>query len=353
MSSITLSPALGWPIGGALAVLMVVMAVLVVVLHIRRRGRSDDTIGACVRRCIVCVVVALMALTPCIVSTTTSRAVNATDVVIAVDVTGSMAVEDAHYGSDETISRLEAAQQAVHDLTDMYQDASFAAIHFGASSSLDVPLTPDELAIGTWVDTLSVETTSVSSGSSLDEPLDVLLTTVESIREQHPDDAIVLYIITDGEETSNATRRTFSSLRGYVDDAFTIGVGSTEGGKIPVISSGTDDSDDSDSSDDSDDSDDDGEWVTDPDTGEDGISALDEETLSDIADEMGGSYLALDEESTIDEGESQRASDEWKVEETEQERTRLTAVVWPLAIVAVVLLAVELGCWLSTSRRLL
>lgn len=340
MSTLTFSPALGWPVGGALAAIMLALAVAGVVLHLRRRGRSDETAWACARRCLLCVTVALMALTPCIATRTTSSAVNATDVVIAVDVTGSMAVEDAQYGSDETVSRLDAARQAVHDLTDMYQDASFAAIRFGASGTLDVPLTPDELAIGTWVDTLSVEATSVSSGSSLDAPLDTLLTTLESIDEQHPDDAVVLYIITDGEQTSSATRRTFSSLRGYVDDAFTIGVGSTDGGTIPYVGDGSDDGDDE-------------EWVTDPDTGEPGVSAMDEQTLEDIADEMGGSCLLLDASTTVAEGESQRASQQWRVEQTEQERTRLTPVVWPLAIVAVVLLTIEIGCWLATSRRLL
>lgn len=42
---------------------------------------------------------AVMMLTPSIVTTTTSRAINATDVMVAVDVTGSMAVKDAEYGS--------------------------------------------------------------------------------------------------------------------------------------------------------------------------------------------------------------------------------------------------------------
>ena len=72
-----------------------------------------------------------------------------------------------------------------------------------------MPLTPDAPAIDNWANTLAVEATSVSAGSSLDAPIDQLLLTVKSIREAHPDDAIVLYLITDGEQTSNVTRRTF------------------------------------------------------------------------------------------------------------------------------------------------
>lgn len=64
------------------------------------------------------------------------------DVIVAVDTTGSMAVADATYGSEKTITRIDAARQAVHDVTAAYPDASFAALRFGASGTLDVPLTP-------------------------------------------------------------------------------------------------------------------------------------------------------------------------------------------------------------------
>ena len=114
---------------------------LEVALYVRRRGSSDETVTACIRRTVIALLVGVMALTPSVVTPTTSRAVNATDVVIAVDVTGSMAVADARYGSDEPVSRMDAARQAVHGLTAMYPDASFAAVRFGASGTLDVPLT--------------------------------------------------------------------------------------------------------------------------------------------------------------------------------------------------------------------
>ena len=131
-------------------------------------------------------IVAVMVLTPSVVSSTTSQAINATDVIVAVDTTGSMAVADATYGSEKTITRIDAARQAVHDVTAAYPDASFAALRFGASGTLDVPLTPDAPAIDNWANTLAVEATSVSAGSSLDAPIDQLLLTVKSIREAHP-----------------------------------------------------------------------------------------------------------------------------------------------------------------------
>lgn len=343
MNGFTFSPVLGWAVGGTLAGVLALLAVVEIVLFVRRRGSSDETVWACIRRTAILLVAAVMVLTPSVVAPTTSRAVNATDVIVAVDTTGSMAVQDARYGSEDTITRIDAARRAVHDLTSSYRNASFAAMRFGATGTLDVPLTPDAPAIDNWADTLAVEAISVSAGSSLDAPIDQLLVTAKSIRQAHPDDAIILVIISDGEQTSNVTRRTFSSLRQYVDDGFTVGVGSAEGGKIPVIADGVS-AGDSNTTD---------QWVADPDTGEPGISKMDKRNLKDIADEISGSYVAVNASQTLAGEVSSKTSKQWRVTTTVKERTRTTPVVWPLAIALAVLLALECGAWIVTSRRLL
>ena len=340
MNGFTFSPALGWVAGGLLAAGLAVLAILEIVLFVRRRASSDETVWACIRRTLMLLIVAVMVLTPSVVSSTTSQAINATDVIVAVDTTGSMAVADATYGSEKTITRIDAARQAVHDVTAAYPDASFAALRFGASGTLDVPLTPDAPAIDNWANTLAVEATSVSAGSSLDAPIDQLLLTAKSIREAHPDDAIVLYLITDGEQTSNVTRRTFSSLRQYLNDGFTVGVGSTEGGKIPVIADGVS-AGDSNTTD---------HWVVDPDTGEPGISKMDEKNLKDIADEISGTYVAVNASQTLADSVSAKSSKQWRMTTTVKERTRTTPVVWPLAIALAILLAMEVGAWIATKE---
>ncbi len=342
MSSFTFSPSLGWPVGGAIGIVMLLLAVVSLIRHVQGNG-GDETLMSCVRRALICLAVGAMALTPSVTSTTTSRAVNNTDVVVAVDVTGSMAVCDAQYGTSETITRLQAAKLAVQDLTDAYADSSFAALRFGASGTLDVPLTPDSAAINNWASTLAPEATSVSSGSSLDAPLDQLVTTLKSIREAHANHAIVLYLITDGEQTSLTTRRSFSTLRSYVNDAFAVGVGSTKGGKIPLIEDGVSGNDETHEE----------RWVIDPDTGQPGISAMDKNNIKDIADETGGTALFVSQDDTLANGRSAQASSKWRVTSTTKQRTRLTPVIWPLAIAVAGLLAWEIGAWLALSRRLL
>ncbi|OXN01566.1 VWA domain-containing protein [Bifidobacterium vansinderenii] len=339
LKGLTLDPMFGWIVSPILAVAIVALTVVLAVRSHRQRPYTDATAVDWTRRILAAVMLAVMLLTPSTTLKTESRAVNATDVFIAVDVTGSMGVSDAQYGSEETMSRIDAAQQAVDGIVKLYPDASFAAISFGASGTLEVPLTPDSRAIENWASTLTLEPTSASSGSNLDKAVDPLLLATKNTRNQHPDDTIIVYYISDGEQTSNKSRRTFSSLRAYVNGAQTVGVGSTDGGQIPQIA------DDGSMSTD--------QFVTDPSTGQPGISKLDEKTLKAIADEMSGSYVHVDAGRTIDERDVQQTSSDWRMQSTYKQREHSVPAIWPFAIVFAVLLLWEAVAWMRTSRRLL
>ncbi|AKV55439.1 Von Willebrand factor type A domain protein [Bifidobacterium actinocoloniiforme DSM 22766] len=343
MNGWTLAPSLGWIAGGVLTALLLAAAVCGPILRYRQRASYDASWLTVGRRSLIALVMALIVLTPSQVQTTRNQAVNATDVYVAVDVTGSMAVQDAHYGSQDTISRLDAAKRAVSDITQSYPDASFAAVRFGSSGTLDLPLTPDGRALGNWARNLTTEPTDLSAGSSLDAPLDPLVLSLKETKDRHPDDRIVLYLITDGEQTSAKSRRSFSTLRAYLDDAFTLGVGSAQGGKVPVSSrtprqgaqTGAQD------------------WVKDPATGQPGISKMDEGQLKAMADEMSGHYLPIDASHTLKDGPAVKTAQRYRVQVTHGERTRVTPCVWPLALILLALLAWEMVDWIRTSRRLL
>ncbi|NEG95605.1 VWA domain-containing protein [Bifidobacterium sp. SMB2] len=338
MNGLTLSPVFGWIISPLLAVLVIAAAVGHVMWMAGRR-HVDATKATYVRRMLAAVTIAVMLVTPGTVRVTQSKAVNATDVFIAVDITGSMAVSDAHYGSSETITRIEAARRAVADITRLYPDASFAAVGFGTSGTLDVPLTPDARAITNWADALTLEPTSSSAGSNLDKAIDPLLTTMKSAHDQHPDDTMLVYYISDGEQTSTKTRRTFSSLRAYADDAVTVGVGSAKGGRIPQIdNTGAIQAN---------------RFVTDPTTRQPGVSMLDEKSLKAIADEMSGSYVHVDASRTLGAQDADTTSKDYRMANTHQDRERVVPLVWPFAMLLTLLLAWEAVDWARTSRRLL
>ena len=339
LKSLTFEPALGWVAGGLLAGLLLLLAIALVIHGLRKGQDTDADRWALTRRTAMVLILALMVLTPSTVSKTTNKAINATDVFIAVDVTGSMAVKDAGYGNQEGMSRLDAARAAVHDLTRAYPDASFSALSFGASASVDLPVTPDVRAVDNWARGLVTEPTSRSSGSSLDAPLDRLSLVLKQTKDRHPDDRILLYLISDGEQTAPGERRSFSVLREGLDDAFVLGTGSTKGGMVPLSSDvGGNDA---------------GGWVTDAKTGQPGISAMDPKTLKAMADEMSGHYQALAKGTTLREGSTAAASKRYRVTKVDQVRQHVTPLVWPLALVELVLILIEAGLWIHTSRRLL
>lgn len=339
LKSLTFEPALGWVAGGLLAGLLLLLAIALVIHGLRKRQDTDADRCALARRTAMVLILALMVLTPSTVSKTTNKAVNATDVFIAVDVTGSMAVKDAGYGTQDGMSRLEAAKAAVRDLVDIYPDASFSALSFGASASVDLPLTPDVRAVDNWARGLTTEPTSRSSGSSLDAPLDRLTLALKQTKDRHPNDRILLYLISDGEQTGRDERRSFSALREGLDEAFVLGTGSVKGGTVPLTSDvGGSDA---------------GGWVKDPQTDQPGISAMDPNTLKAMADEMSGHYQALVKGVTVHEGATASVSKRYRVTTVDQVRRHVTPLVWPLALVELVLVLVEAGQWIRTSRRLL
>ena len=133
---------------------------------------TDETISMSIRRIIMCILISICILCPCIMRNTTHRSISATNVIFVLDVTGSMKVKDANYASSKNIERIRAAKLIINDVTKSYNNASFTGIRFGTSTSIDVPLTPDANAIENWANTIQTEPTGISSGTSLDAPID-------------------------------------------------------------------------------------------------------------------------------------------------------------------------------------
>lgn len=355
---IVLAPSYGWIIA-FIAVAAVLVAMCFEILPLRRKSvLSDETFAMRLRRIGICVMLIICILSPSVMKATLQRAVNATNVVIALDITGSMRAKDADYAKKSKIRRIDAARDIVKQITKSYAHASFAAISFGASTSVDVPLTPDARAVDNWIETLRTEPTSVATGTSLDAPLDQTLLTTKAIHDAHPDDTTVLYVISDGEETTQRKRRTFSSLRAYVTNAFVIGVGSAKGARIPLkgdglqlddLSSGEDADNSGESSSNESSS---NEWVIDPSTGNPGISKLDEKNLRNIADELSGKYMHATMNHTFGEEAKPILSHQWRMNETAKPRLRPEPIIWPFAIITSILLLWELMAWFLTSRKL-
>ncbi len=306
----------------------------------QHRFNNDAFVIDWIRRGFIALLLIIMSFGPTILTNNSIKAVNGTDIFFAVDVTGSMGVHDAHNGTDKVQSRLSVAKEVMHSLVGRYPGASFEGISFASASITGVPLTTDIDAVNTWINNLSEIPTDASRGTSLDEPLDTLIISMQRAHHAHPNRSIVLYYISDGEETSPAQQRPFTALRQFVNGGAILGVGSTEGGKIPLVTPQQT----------SEQSFKENKWVDDPGTHQPGISKMHNDTLKRIADEISIPYLHIDQKNTIDKL-STKLSPHYLIEVTARDHTQRTSLVWILSIILAFLLLWEFIMCFWRARR--
>lgn len=94
------------------------------------------------------------------------------------------------------------------------------------------------------------------------------------------------------------------------------------------------------------------QWVTDPETGEHGVSRMNADEMNAIADELSGTAIQLNATTTMVAG-IPKSIQQMACTQTSKQRTRTVAMVWPFAIAVALLLTFEAGAWITQSRRLL
>ena len=256
------------PLFGAMLVLCTVMLV--------RRPRQR---GAWARRTLMVLLLLVVALRPVtpIEGEETPR-MNA-NVFFVADRTGSMNAED--YAGEQP--RLEGVKQDMQQVMSMTEGARYSIIAFDSTATEQLPLTTDAGAAKAWVDTLTTEPTAYSTGSNVDRPLPSLLREISDAKREDPDSSVLVYFLSDGENTDEQESESFSQAAGFIDGGAVLGYGTAEGG--PMKAQGGEDH---------------GEYITGPD-GQQGISSIDEQQLQAIAGGMGVPYLhRVDPEAPIE-----------------------------------------------------
>ena len=153
------------------------------------------------------------------------------DIVVALDVSDSMLVEDAESGGK--LSRLERARREIADLLRMLEGDRVALVAFAGSAFVECPLTLDYGAAELFLSSLDTELIPVK-GTAIGEALRVSLDAFEGSAEESK--AIIL--ITDGEDHfGDALQVAERAARDGVR-VFTIGIGRDEGAPIPAPGGG-------------------------------------------------------------------------------------------------------------------
>ncbi|MEZ7898644.1 MAG: VWA domain-containing protein [Flaviflexus sp.] len=314
-----------WPVWATLLV-----AVLFGTLCVLGWRRSKDT-PTWIRRALMGLCVVLLGLTPASTIYTQEQISNA-EYYFVIDLTGSMGAED--WNGEST--RLEGAKADMRDIIEANPGAQYSIIAFSSTATSQLPLTTDSRAALSWLETARRESTLYSQGSSINRPADELEKALASSMERNPQNVRVVIMLTDGEstnhvESSRDDEPDYGGLADYVDDGYVFGYGTEEGAPMRRSYGGEDET----------------EYINDPQTGEPGISKIDEEALQLVAEQLDITYVHR----TSPGGAGDLVSDipvDMIAADGREERGIYNPMLWPIGLALIVLIGWEL--WYFTPK---
>ncbi len=146
------------------------------------------------------------------------------DVVIALDVSKSMLAQDI------TPNRLERSKQFISKLLSRMADDRIALIIFAGNAYMQMPLTIDYSAAKLFLNTISTEIVP-TQGTAIGEAIDLASQAFDSEEDKFK----TLIIITDGENHEKGAITAAEDAREMGVLTYTVGVGSKDGGPIPIF----------------------------------------------------------------------------------------------------------------------
>lgn len=147
----------------------------------------------------------------------------ASDIIIALDISNSMLSDDVKP------SRLERARAFTLDLVNALKGERIGSIVFAGNAYLQMPLTTDYAAAGMFFKSSNPDQ-APTQGTAISEAIDV----AERAFGEKAKNNKVLIIISDGEDHDSEAIARAKEAKDNGLLIFTIGVGSTEGGFMPI-----------------------------------------------------------------------------------------------------------------------
>lgn len=184
------------------------------------------------------------------------------DIVFAVDVSKSMLAEDI------APNRIEKAKQLVAQIVNSLASDRIGIIAYAGSAFPQLPITTDYASAKMFLQSMNTDMLS-SQGTAISEAIELSKTYFDDKQQTNR----VLIIISDGEDHSEVATNVAEEAAEEGIRIFTVGVGTTKGGRIPIKRNGALLN------------------YKKNNKGETVVTKLDEETLKKIADEANGAYL--------------------------------------------------------------
>ncbi|MGB4758574.1 MAG: VWA domain-containing protein [Candidatus Saccharimonadales bacterium] len=271
-----------------------------------RAKRNKRLQFAWLRRLSIALLLTLMALGPSLPGASSPAGMINLDVMFAVDTTTSMGATD--YQSQEQ-ERLVGAKSDIKGIAEAMAGARFGIYTFDRETVRALPMTTDLSALSAAVDGIARENSNDSRGSSIDVAMSTLEQQFKDNKKRNEQRPQILFYLGDGEQTAEKAAASFAPLKKYLSGGAVLGYGTASGGKMVRFygfSSLTDDpcmpkvtSSNC--------------YVENFDTGDAGISKIDEKSLGTIASAMGLQYQNRNDggsfERLVDTSGAQRVAD--------------------------------------------
>ncbi len=204
---------------------------------------------------------------------------NNLDVLFVIDNTISMNAEDY----DGTKTRLYAVKKDCKYIIKRLNGARFSVITFNNTAKVNTPYTKDANITNEAIDIIEPLNELYAKGSSLNTPIDTIISSLESSQKKE-NRTRILFFISDGEITDDSTLKSFKEIAELTDNGAILGYGSKKGGYMRVKDDYSERYD----------------YLTDPSKGfEKAISKVDESNLKKIAKDINVDYIYMTKQSNI------------------------------------------------------
>ena len=259
-----------------------------------------------------------------------------------------MAAEDWAGGPDAGGgTRLDGVKSDLTAIRDAWPQARFCILALDGAAARELPLTSDLDAVTSWIGSLQQEITQRSQGSSLDGMLPLLVQTLTRAKEKNPEDARLVYILSDGEATDDGrgagaagtAGATWAKAGELTDGGAVLGYGTASGGMMRSFDgSSTPGS---------------GKYILDPDTGKPAVSVPDTRALASVAEALGVPYFQRTGGSDdVPTGDFTRQDVNAVLTDGREKKNRVRYLTWPLGIAASALAIWELVALIRAERAL-
>ena len=196
--------------------------------------------------------------------------------IVALDVSLSMAAEDVGDETSAPVSRFAAAQSEIRRLIDGRRGDRVGLVIFAGDAFLRFPLTRDHEAAIEVLEALQPGEALVPPGSDIGRAIDLAATTIARASAEDGSDRVrgAIAVVSDGETHSGDAIASAAAARELGLQVFAVGVGAERGANIPLPRSAG--------------------LKHDLRTGSPVVTRLDLDRLERIADAGGGSLITLD-----------------------------------------------------------